>query len=479
MKKHKIIFTIIIIIFLSFFIFAGCDNKDNENDQKTEGEGKKSSSENFSSKNKTDEKSKTGKLELTKKFDNMPADELENYRAIIKTKFGEIKLGFFPDVAPNHVKNFLKLADSGFYNDTTFHRVIPGFMIQGGDPNSKDNDPNNDGMGDPGYTIDAEFNDIPHVRGVLSMARSRDPNSAGSQFFIMHKDNLNLDGQYSAFGKVVEGLEVVDKIANVKTDDRDRPIKDVKIEVELVKDKGTVTKPQKPENELLKDIEFTKKYEKMSVDELKKYRAVIKTKLGEIHLKFYPDVAPNHVKNFLKLADSEFYDGTTFHRVIPGFMIQGGDINSKDDNPNNDGMGDPGYTIDAEFSDISHKRGILSMARAQDPNSAGSQFFIMHKDYPSLDGKYSVFGGVVKGIDVVDKIVSVERDSRDRPMEDVKMDVDVYQAKEESSMEKNTETETDVTSAETDNNSEETIESETTKTEEEEITDEEEEEEVN
>ena len=150
---------------------------------------------------------------------------------------------------------------------------------------------------------------------------------------------------------------------------------------------------------------------------------VIETNLGTIKFKFFTDAAPNHCANFKKLANSGFYDGTTFHRVIPGFMIQGGDINSRNDNPLDDGTGSPGYTINAEFSSIlKHKRGIVSMARkGNDINSAGSQFFIMVADYPSLDGQYSIFGEVIEGMDVADKIVSVQRNERDRPLENVYM----------------------------------------------------------
>lgn len=133
--------------------------------------------------------------------------------AVLETSEGQIVLAFFPDKAPNHVKNFKELAGKGFYDGTRFHRVIPGFMIQGGDPNSRDLEASDRwGTGDPGYKIDAEFNDTKHTRGVLSMARSSNPNSAGSQFFIMHKDSPHLDGQYSAFGIVVKGMDVVDKI---------------------------------------------------------------------------------------------------------------------------------------------------------------------------------------------------------------------------------------------------------------------------
>ncbi len=144
---------------------------------------------------------------------------------------------------------------------------------------------------------------------------------------------------------------------------------------------------------------------------------VIKTNLGTIKIEFFDqdDAAPKHVENFKKLARDGFYDGTAFHRVIPGFMIQGGDPNSKDDDRSNDGTGGPGYTIDAEFSSIKHERGILSMARSSDPNSAGSQFFICVADAAFLDGKYSVFGKVIEGMDVVDKIVSAPRDQRDNP----------------------------------------------------------------
>ncbi len=142
---------------------------------------------------------------------------------------GVMKAELYPDIAPATVKNFVDLAAKGFYNGLIFHRVIPGFMIQGGDPEGT-------GMGGPGYTIKGEFsangfrNDLKHTRGVLSMARAYDPNSAGSQFFIMHENSPHLDGQYAAFGKIIEGIEVVDKIASTKTDYNDRPYEDQVIE---------------------------------------------------------------------------------------------------------------------------------------------------------------------------------------------------------------------------------------------------------
>lgn len=144
-------------------------------------------------------------------------------QAVISTRFGEIVLEFFPEKAPNHVENFLHLAESGFYNGTTFHRVIPGFMIQGGCPNTKPNARGVPGTGGPGHHLKAEFNDTPHVRGILSMARASDPDSAGSQFFICHADARFLDKQYTAFGRVVSGMEVVDAIAQVDRNSKDMP----------------------------------------------------------------------------------------------------------------------------------------------------------------------------------------------------------------------------------------------------------------
>lgn len=153
--------------------------------------------------------------------------------------------------------------------------------------------------------------------------------------------------------------------------------------------------------------------------------ATIKTRLGEIQIRFFPNLAPRHVQNFLSLAGKKFYDQTTFHRVIPGFMIQGGDPNTRlqKEDRSAHGMGGPGYTVNAEFSKKSHKRGIVSMARAANPDSAGSQFFICVADSPFLDGQYTVFGEVVSGMEVADKIVNLPRDGRDNPRERVEMEV--------------------------------------------------------
>ena len=156
-----------------------------------------------------------------------------NETAVIETIFGNIEFEFLEDKAPGHAKNFKDLANKGYYDGTTFHRVIPGFMVQGGDTNSKSPDRSTHGTGGPGYSIDAEFNDTPHDRGIISMARSQEPNSAGSQFFIVVKDSHFLDNQYTAFGRVINGMDIADKIVNVPRDAKDNP--DDRVEMTSVK----------------------------------------------------------------------------------------------------------------------------------------------------------------------------------------------------------------------------------------------------
>jgi len=147
----------------------------------------------------------------------------------IKTNFGSIKFGLLPELAPETTRNFLKLAKSGFYNGTLFHRVIPGFMIQGGDPNTKSPDKSVWGQGGPGYNLKAEFNSRSHLRGIVSMARAADPDSAGSQFFIVTNDSTFLDKQYTVFGEVVDGMEVADKIVDLPRDGNDCPEQEAKM----------------------------------------------------------------------------------------------------------------------------------------------------------------------------------------------------------------------------------------------------------
>jgi peptidyl-prolyl cis-trans isomerase B (cyclophilin B) len=168
-----------------------------------------------------------------RKFSDEEIAEMKSLRAVIRTPLGDMTLRFFPESAPNHVNNFTVLARKGFYDGTTFHRVIPGFMIQGGDPLSKNADRSLHGTGGPGYQLKAEFNDRPHKRGTVSMARSRHPDSAGSQFFICAADAPHLDGQYTVFGQVVQGMTAADKIISQKTDQRNNPLEPIPMEIDI------------------------------------------------------------------------------------------------------------------------------------------------------------------------------------------------------------------------------------------------------
>ena len=149
--------------------------------------------------------------------------------ALIETNFGNIKIKLLPEIAPETVRNFVTLTTSNFYDGTLFHRVIPNFMIQGGDPNTKESDKSVWGQGGPGYNLKAEFNSRSHLRGIVSMARSTDPDSAGSQFFIVTSDSTFLDRQYTVFAEVVEGLEIADKIVNLPRDGNDCPLEEAKM----------------------------------------------------------------------------------------------------------------------------------------------------------------------------------------------------------------------------------------------------------
>jgi len=168
--------------------------------------------------------------------ENRPMSQYQNKVAELHTSAGEIDIRFFPDVAPNHVKNFIDLAEKGVYNGTKFHRVIPGFMIQGGDPNTVSGSPSTWGTGGSGKNVAAEFNSVKHKRGIVSMARSSDPNSASSQFFIMVADYPSLDGQYSVFGQVTKGMDVADKIVGAETGPQDRPKNPTSIDKIVIRD---------------------------------------------------------------------------------------------------------------------------------------------------------------------------------------------------------------------------------------------------
>ncbi len=333
--------------------------------------------------------------------------EIENY--------GTVALTLDADIAPVSATNFINLANADFYDGLTFHRIIDGFMIQGGDPEGT-------GAGGSAQNIQGEFasngikNTLVHTRGVISMARTNDPNSASSQFFIMHEDAPHLDGDYAAFGWVTEGIEFVDAICeNTTVEDsngtvlaKNQPvIKEVRVigkieESSLTSgnntqapDKNTTQAPAQNNALLTRDSEDLLSGKYNIEIEIENY--------GTIALTLDADIAPVTVTNFINLVKDDFYNGLTFHRIISGFMIQGGD-------PLGIGIGGSSQKIQGEFAqngienNLAHTRGVISMARSNDPNSASSQFFIMHEDAPHLDGAYAAFGQVTSGIEVVDAI---------------------------------------------------------------------------
>ncbi len=303
----------------------------------------------------------------------------------------------YDEYAPETCKNFENLVKEGFYDGLTFHRVVDGFMAQGGDPKG-------DGTGGSDKNIKGEFasngveNNLSHTRGIVSMARSSDPDSASSQFFICYTDCQFLDGDYASFGEVTEGMEVVDEFLNVeRTMGSDNALSSPVTPITITKAE-MIDDDDKGNHRARFYMDFT--YEEPEPREPVEASFIIT---------LYADKAPITCENFEKLVSQGFYDGLTFHRVVDGFMAQGGD-------PNGDGTGGAEENIKGEFSsngvenDLSHTRGIVSMARSSDPDSASSQFFICYTDDCTfLDGDYAAFGEVTEGMEVVDGFLEVER----------------------------------------------------------------------
>jgi len=313
-------------------------------------------------------------------------------QVVLVTEFGEIVLEVLPAKAPNHVKAFLNRVRQGDYVGTLFHRAIPYGIVQGGDPLSRDPG-KRDLYGTGGlFELKSEFNDESHLRGAVSavlVPGSKD--SAGSQFFICVTDQVQLDGQYTVFGRVAEGIRVIEQISQLATDDQQRIIE----RVEIVR----TYERERPPSPVIP-------FADTEVQELGLYRVIIETNLGDIELAFFPENAPEHVRQFLRFAEVGLYDGTTFHRVVPGFVVQGGSLSSRSE-PIPEEHSQFLRNLPAEFNEQKHVRGVLSMARGDDPNSALDSFFIVLAPQPSLDNQYTVFGYVLKGIETVDGISQV------------------------------------------------------------------------
>jgi peptidyl-prolyl cis-trans isomerase B (cyclophilin B) len=283
---------------------------------------------------------------------------------------------------------FMKLARSGAYDGTVFHRVIRLGIIQGGDPLSKDPAKAKQyGTGGLGM-LQAEINSGKHARGAVSaVIVPGKPDSAGSQFFVCVTDQPALDGKYTIFGMVSDGLDVVQKISEAAADANGMPADRIEIRSVTIRD----TPPPEPEP-----------FSTETPAELAKYRAVLETTMGPITLEFFADRAPNHVRHFLRLAALGVFDGTSFHRVVKGFVVQTGSIDTR--GPLTTKQQKVVRSIGPEFNDTKHVKGIISMARGDDPASAMTSFFIVTAEAPSLDGKYTVFGQVVEGLNVVEAI---------------------------------------------------------------------------
>jgi cyclophilin family peptidyl-prolyl cis-trans isomerase len=314
--------------------------------------------------------------------------EMTNQQAVVATSAGEFVIDLRPDLAPNHVGYFIKLAREGAFNGTIFHRLVKHGIIQGGDPLSRDaSKAKAYGTGGLGK-LKAEFNAEPATRGaVAAVLQPGKPDSAGSQFFVCVTDQAALTGKYTIFGRVSEGLDVVTKISEAPTSPEGLPLERITIESVTIRD----TPPPAPAP-----------FSTESIEELAKYRAVLETSVGPITIAFDPAKAADHVRNFLRLAQAGVYDGMAFHRVVKGFAVQTGSLDSR--GPLSEKQQKLVRTLQPEFNDTPHVKGIVSMARGDDPASASTSFFIVTAPAPSLDNKYTVFGRVVDGISVVEAI---------------------------------------------------------------------------
>jgi peptidyl-prolyl cis-trans isomerase B (cyclophilin B) len=319
-------------------------------------------------------------------------DQMRNKQAVVETDLGTLVLDLLPDAAPNHVGYFIKNAQDGTYVGTIFHRVVRQGIVQGGDPLSKD-PAKVDAYGTGGLgVLRAERNAEKNTRGAVSaVVGGGNPDSGGTQFFICVADQPGLDGMYDVFARVSEGILVAQKISEVAADEKGRPKERVAIRSVTIRDRPAAS----PEP-----------FSTESVAELSAYRAVLETSLGDITIELMPDKAPEHVRNFLRLAQAGVYDGMSFHRVARGFVVQTGYLPSRSE-PLSESQQRLVRNLAPEFNDTAHVKGTVSMARGDDPGSADMSFFIVLGPSPVLDGKYTAFGRVVDGLPVVDAIEQV------------------------------------------------------------------------
>ena len=315
-------------------------------------------------------------------------------QAVVETSAGTFIIDLAPEAAPNQVALFTKLAGEGAYDGTTFHRMVKYGMVQGGDPLSKDASKRTL-YGTGGLNlVKAEPRAEKMTRGsVAAVLVPGKPDSAGAQFFIAVVDQPGLDGQYTVFGHVSDGMEAVQTISAAPVDAAGLAIERVEIRRISIRD----TPPPAP-------VPFSTE----TPQELAAYRAVLDTSAGPITVEFFPDKAPAHVRQFLRLAAAGVYDGMAFHRVAPGFVIQTGALASRAA-PLTEKQQALVHPLQPEFNDARHVKGIVSMAHGDDPASATTSFFICTAAAPALDGAYTAFGRVVDGMAAVDAIEASPR----------------------------------------------------------------------
>jgi peptidyl-prolyl cis-trans isomerase B (cyclophilin B) len=312
-------------------------------------------------------------------------------QAVVETSLGTFIVDLTPEAAPNHVAYFTKLAQEGAYEGTIFHRVVKYGMVQGGDPISKD--PTKGSLYGTGgqNAVKAEARAEKMTRGsVAAVLVPGRPDSAGAQFFIVLADQPALGGQYTVFGQVSDGMDVLQKISETPVDAAG--LATTRVEIRRVTIRDT------PPPRFVDD----------PPERLSAYRAVLDTSMGAITIELLPDKAPEHVRQFLRLADAGVYNGMAFHRVAPGFVIQTGALNTKAA-PLTETQQKLVRNLPPEFNDTKHVKGIVSMARGEDPASASTSFFITTGTSTALDGVYTAFGRVVDGLAVVEAIEQVPR----------------------------------------------------------------------
>lgn len=313
-------------------------------------------------------------------------------QAVVETSAGTFVIDLTPETAPNTAAYFMKQATDGTYDGTTFHRVIKYGMVQGGDPLTKD-PAKRAQYGTGGLNaVKAEARAPKMSRGsVAAIMVPGKPDSAGSQFFIVLADQPALDNQYTVFGRVSDGMDVLQKISETPIDDKGLATERVAIAHVTIRDT-----PADP-------------FVSESPQELGMYRGNLQTSDGPITIEFFVDKAPNTVRQFMRLAAAGVYNGMAFHRVAPGFVIQTGALSSRAA-PLTEKQQKLVHNLPPEFNDTKHVKGIVSMARADAPDSAQTSFFICTGASTALDGQYTAFGRVVDGMSVVDAIEQTPRD---------------------------------------------------------------------